>query len=157
MQKKVIFKTSGIFYRDTHYAHVSFLIDIDKEYRRIRIVFKYSPVVCEVPDEAQKQEMRCALAEQIFRTDEPYVTDCIERVYPVKNEISVAVRNPNRWLGEHHCFVDGRDEIVLGESATYGFFQEPNIPGQYEFVLHVFSIYTPECSYTLEILGEDEE
>ncbi len=101
--------------------------------------------------------MRQALAEQIFRTDEPFVSQCIEKAYPIKNEISVAIRGPGLWLGEHHSFIGGREEIVLGEKPTPGFFPAVNAAGQYEFVLHLFGIYSPECRYEFEVIGVEDE
>ncbi|MBR2570537.1 MAG: hypothetical protein IKE30_00175 [Clostridia bacterium] len=154
--RSTLFKTNGVFYRDTYYAHVSFLVEVRAAYRAIEISFRYDPLFCESADERQREEMRQALAEQIYRTDEPFVTECMDRAYPIKNGITVAVRGPEQWLGEHHAYT-GHEELVLGERPSPGFFAVPNREGQYEFVLHVFGIYTPECRYSLEIVGVNEE
>ncbi|MBQ6595637.1 MAG: hypothetical protein IJH78_08280 [Clostridia bacterium] len=154
--RDMIFHTKGVFYRDTYYVHVSFLVDVRRPYRRVRVYLAYDPLFCEAPDARQVQEMRDALRDQIYRTDEPFVQNCVDRAYPIKNEISIAARGPAGWLGEHHSFIDGTDEVILGEEATDGFFRRPNEAGQYEIVLHVFGVYTPECRYSLEITGEDE-
>ena len=151
-----LFRTKGVFYRDTYYVHASFLVDVRRPYSAINVQLAYDPLFCEASDERQREEMRQALAEQIYRTDEPFVSECIEKAYPIKNMISVAIRGPENWLGEHHCFNGGLEEIRLGEDPTPGFFPAPNTAGQYEFVLHVFGIYTPECHYEFDVTGVDD-
>ncbi len=156
MAQETIFQTEGVFHRYMHYTHVSFLFCTERDYSNIHIRLDYDPLFCEAGEPELRQAMRDALKDQIYRTDEPYVTEKVDKAFPIKNQISVAVRGPQGWLGEHHAF-DGGDSITLGPDASVGFFRAPCAAGQYEIVLHVFAVYTPDCRYSVKITGEVEQ
>ena len=57
-----LFRTKGVFYRDTYYVHASFLVDVRRPYSAINVRLAYDPLFCEASDERQREEMRQALA-----------------------------------------------------------------------------------------------
>lgn len=154
----ILFETKGTLYKYTHYNHISFVIDVEKEWKNIVIELEYSPLFCNEHDPELDGLMKKALAEQIYKTEPEYVNQVLKKVIPIKNEISIAVKDPQMWRGEHHFYQNeepGGDIVTLGEKSSFGFFNSRNPIGLYEIVLHVFAIHTDECQYHLRILGEE--
>lgn len=150
----ILFEASGTLYQYTHYSHLSYLFNVEHPYRRLIVELEYDPLFCEAGTPEMEAMMRQALREQIYRTDEEFVSGVLKKAFPIKNQISVAIRDPKMWRGEHHCFA-GSDRIELSAESSCGFFSCENPVGAYEIVLHVFAIYTPECHYWLKVRGEE--
>lgn len=153
-EKGILFETKGTLYQYTHYVQTTFQFDVERDYRQLVIEFQYDPLWCETGTPQMREMMRQALHEQIQRQDEPFVSQVLDKAFPIKNQISLAVRAPDMWLGERHGFT-GNDVIVLGGAPTDGFIAHENKAGAYQVVLHVFAVYSPECRYSLAVRGED--
>ncbi|WP_428771586.1 hypothetical protein V1L52_05925 [Treponema sp. HNW] len=154
-KKEILLKTEGTFHKYFHYSHVSFLFPIEKKFEAIIINFSYRPLFLKKNNFFLIKMMKDALKNQIYRTDEPYVSNVIKNAIPIKNQISIAVKDPNGWRGEHHFF-PGKEQIVLGKTVTTdGFVNTENETGMYELVLHIFGIYTDKCDYILSVIGEN--
>ena len=152
---EIVLKTKGTFYKYIHYTHVSFIFPVEKIYRSIVVDFSYAPLFLEEQNPDFAGMMREALATQIYRNDEPYVSNVIQKAIPIKNQISIAIKGPDGWRGEHHFF-PGEQRIKLGKDCTTDkFIGKQNTIGMYELILHIFAVYTDSCDYVLTVTGEN--
>lgn len=128
--------------KDTH-SHIHIPINVNSSGSRLVIRYKY------YPKQLMDREYALKLVKEgliKYKVDEKN----IERFLPLVNFITISIKSPYKLIGTAHRH-DNEQEIVISEmDSTYGFYKTPIIQGQWNIVLHVYSVLSDYVDFFIE-------
>lgn len=135
-----LFKIKFQISETAHQSHVSFLVNVPEGVESIQISFQYNPI-----------EEKQLVANQHAVLREGYEKDIVDEKTILRNLLTLSVRDPYAYRGNHHYFSSDQLINLSKEESSLGFLSGAIQPGVWEFIVNCHACISPEIECLLII------